>query len=422
MKKLVCLILAVIMIVGIIPISAVATSDTLYKALADGNITKTTASYDGYHFVAGTKAVWDGSLYTLTATATKVNKSYVAFAVTCTSKLSTAYVPADGYEVTVVTNYPDGFNSISGKSGQTINFVVNTAARDPFDYTSAAGGMQFFKIRVEKTFITDTTYSSNPYFADIVNSHEVYPGNSNYFSRVYVRDEHFLGYYVKPAYKINTNAIRVSQTAISLGINSYPLTVNYRIKGAKSWYKKSFAAGKNALLSGLKPNTVYQIQALCTTYYTDPESGVKKAVIDQVCNPFYLTTAINKVPYLAQVKVTNVKYGKQTIKGYWESDGDWHPTETFNTATYTLTLKMRAVPANVKGLVIKVGGATYYLKGRKGTYTTRMTFRAKGSVKGKKVACVLAYSSNTIGYSAVGIGSARSISYKLANSATNYKK
>ena len=430
MKKIIALVLAVIMLVSIVPVSAIAVGakeaekDKYLAGLADPTFTKTTANYDGYHFKVGTKAVWDCKLYTLSATVTKVNGNFAAFTIKFNSKVSEECTPIDGgwngYHIYAISNV----ESKEYAPSDTMTLIVNTAKIDPFASSSAAGGMQFIKIRVEKNAKDDffPIYSSNPYFADIVKNRKVYPENAGYFTEVNVEDTYALGYYVKPLYKINTNTIKVSFNAISFGTYAFPCHLYYRAKGAKTWAKKSFGKGKSWVLTGLKPNTVYEIKPVCVIPFKDPETGESKYVLDLVCNPFYLTTAIKQIPYLAQVKVSKVKYGKQTIKGYWESDGDWHPTETFNTATYTLTLKMKAVPVNVKGLVIKVGGATYYLKGRKGTYSTTMTFRAKGSVKGKKVAAVLAYSSNTIGYTAVGIGSARTIHYRLRNEVTNYKK
>lgn len=435
MKKIIALVLAVIMLVSIVPVSAIAVGakeaeqDKYLAGLADPTFTKTTANYDGYHFKVGTKAVWDCKLYTLSATVTKVNGNFAAFTIKFNSKVSEECTPIDGgwrgYHIYAFSNVESKEYSPS----DTMTLIVNTAKIDPFSSSSAAGGMQFIKIRVEKHAYDDDVfplYSGSTYFADIAKNRKVYPENAGSISEVYVEDTYALGYYVKPLYKINTNAIKVAYTAISFGTYAFPCHLYYRAKGAKTWAKKSFGAKKAWVLSGLKANTVYEIKPVCVIPFKDPETNESKYVLDLVCNPFYLTTAINQIPYLSAVKISGVKYGKKTIPAHWGNYSDgrvvWIPAETLNTCTYTLTLSMRAVPANAKGLYIKVGGAAYYLKGRKGTYSTRMTFQGKGNLKGKKIAAAIAYSSNTIGYAAVGIGSARTIHYRLRNEVTNYKK
>ena len=429
MKRTISLILALIMLVSMIPVSAIAVGEEAYyedmylDGLADPAYTKTTSNYDGYHFVVGTKAVWDCKLYTLTATVTKVSGNYAAFSIKFNSKIPEKYLKVDGgwygYHIYAISNYESKEYAPSEK----MTLIVNTAAKDPFDTSSAAGGMQFIKFRVEKCGKDDffSSYSGS-YYNDIAKNRRVYPENAGYFTEVYIEDTYALGYYVKPAYKLNTNAIKVSFNAISFGTYAFPCHLYYRVKGAKTWAKKSFAKNKSWVLTGLKANTVYEIKPVCVVAFNDPETGKSGYTLDLVCNPFYLTTAIKQIPYLAGVKISGVKYGKKTIPGYWESDGDWHPTETLNTCTYTITLSMRNVPANAKGLYIKVGGASYYLRGRKGTYSTKMTFQGRGNLKGKKIAASIAYSSNTIGYSAVGIGSARTINYRLRNEVTKYKK
>ena len=111
------------------------------------------------------------------------------------------------------------------------------------------------------------------------------------------------------------------------------------------------------------------------------------------------------------------------MKGYWENGNvKWHPAEKFNTCSYTITIKVKGVPKNAKGLYVKVGGATYFAKGRKTTYTFKMNYQHKKSVKGLGVKCNLYYASNVLGTRVFGFSPARGISYKLKNSVTKYKK
>lgn len=398
----------------------------LLEALADTSYRKSTENYNGMKFVAGTKAVWECSLYTLTATVTKVSGTIATFSIRLDTKLSDKYIKNTGYDVTAISNYPDGFCSQSGTAGETFTISVNTAKTDPLDYSAAAGGMQFLKISVKKTFKEDwfPVYSTDPNFAGVVANRAVYPENAGYFTEVDVEDIYALGYYVSPSYKLNTNSFNVSQTAITLGIYGFDATVQYKVKGAKKWTQKNFAKNKKITLSGLKANTVYEIQLLCKLPYTDPESGVKKYAVDIVGGKtFTLTTAINAKVQLSSVQISKVKYGTKTVKGYWENGNvKWHPAEKFNTCSYTITIKVKGVPKNAKGLYVKVGGATYFAKGRKTTYTFKMNYQHKKSVKGLGVKCNLYYASNVLGTRVFGFSPARAVSYKLKNSVTKYKK
>ena len=169
-------------------------------------------------------------------------------------------------------------------------------------------------------------------------------------------------------------------------------------------------------LTGLKAETTYDIHVLCKVYFTDPETNEKKYTVDQVTGIFNLTTLIKSKPAVTSIKVSKFKNGKKkTISGYWESDGDWHPTETFNTATYTVTVKVKSVPKKAKGLVLKVGGSTYYAKGNKKSYTFKLYYQDTKKISGKKMKASLSWSSNNIGKSYLGLSPAKSASYKIKN-------
>ena len=400
----------------------------LLEGLADPSYTKTVENYDGYHFVVGTKAVWDCKLYTLTATVTAVKKSVATFTLAFESKISEAYTAVNGgwhgYHIIANTNV----GSYDFSPDDTMRFDVNTAKVDPFGTSSAIGGTQFIEIRVEKNVKEDwfPVYSINDNFEAITKNRKVYPENAGYFTEVDLEDIHALSYYVSPTAKLNTNTMNVSQTAITLGSYGFDGIIKYRVKGAKSWSQKNVAKNKKITISGLKANTNYELQLLCKLPYTDIESGKKMYNLDVVGGKsFLLTTSINAKVQPASVQVSKVKYGTKTVKGYWETRSGkktvWHPAEKFNTATYTLTLKLKKVPKNAKGVYVKIGGSTYFLKGNKSTYSVKMTYQHKKSVKGLKVSANLYYVSNNIGGKAVGFSPAKTISYKLKNSITKYK-
>lgn len=431
MKKLLSFVLALIMLVSIVPFSAFAVGETAYyqdkylDGLADPSYTKNTEKYDGYHFVVGTKAVWDCKLYTLTAKVTKLAKNIATFEAAFESKIPEPYIELDsgwnGYHIIVNTNV----KSYEFYYGDKMQFEVNTAKVDPFSTSCAGGGTQFIEIRIEKDSKEDffPIYLGNPYYDNIAKNRNIYPENAGYFTEVKLCDTYALAYYVKPTYKLNTNSIGVNQKAIALGKYGFDSIVKYKVRGAKKWAEKNFAKGKKVTISGLKANTIYELQLLCKLPYTDRETGKKMYVIDIVGGKsFSITTSINVKPQLTQVTISKVKYGKKTVKGYWENGNvKWHPAETFNTCSYTMTIKLKNVPKNVKGLYWKQGGAAYYAKGRKGTYTFKLYYQTKKAIKGLKLSANLYYVSNTIGGKAVGFSPARAVSYKLKNSTTKYK-
>lgn len=436
MKKTLSLFLAIVMLLTSISLTAFAAPEpaTYYKdlylqGLADSKVTKTTENYDGYHFVKGTKATWDCKLYTLTATVTSLSNNIATFDVRFDSKIPASYCTLDGwygYYIHLASNLDsaDYFPSDNGN----MKLRVNVAKNDVFSESAAAGGTQFIKFKVEKTAKEDffPIYSSNKYYSEIVKNRDVYPENAGYFSEAKIYDEYVLGYYVKPTFKLATNSFSASKNAFYLGIYAFNGIVKYRVAGTSAWKQKAIVKNQKLYLTGLKANTSYVIQVLCKLPYKDIETGQSKYDLDIVGSQFTLTTALTSKPLLKQVKVYGVKYGKYTRKGYWETRSTggyvWHPAETFYTASYKVRVSLRNVPARAKGLYLKAGGYSAYQAGRKGTYTFSMTYQAKKPVKGKKLACNLYYSSNTINKSAVGFSPARGITYKIQNSTVNYKK
>ena len=381
--------------------------ELMLKGLADPTYRKTTANYKDNKFVVGTKAVWDCKLYTLTAKATKVSEKKVTFNVKFSSKLPTEYVGEKGYSINIGTKtyYPS----------DTINYTVDTSKSDGLS-TSGMYGKQFFKIRIERTQVIDPIiYSSNKYFADIVKNREVDPENSNYISRVYLSDTYTLAYILKPDFKLTKSSFKVTKSSFDLGTYGFSSVVKYRKKGASSWKSKSFSKNKKMSITGLSSGTTYEIKPYYKSSSTDPETGKKSTSTDLIGSTITLTTTINKKPQVTSVKISNIKYGTKTINGYWESDGDWHPTETFKTANYKITVKVKNVPKKANGLRLKIGSSYYYAKGNKKTYTYNVMYQAKSSVKGKKFTGTFAWSSNNVGNSPLGIGPGKKAAYKIKN-------
>ncbi|MBR3148875.1 MAG: hypothetical protein IKF64_01795 [Eubacterium sp.] len=393
-------------------------ANLLLAGLADPTYKKTTANYDGYRIVTGTKAVWDCKLYTLTATATGVSGSIVTFNMTFNSKIPEKYTKVNGgwngYHIKAVTNT----DSKEFSPDQKMQFTVDTSKVDPFDTSCAAGGTQFVNIRVTKNEKDAfPIYSSNPYFAGIQSKRDVYPKNSGSITEVNLEDNYYLSYYVKPDYKINANAISVSKNSIYLGNYGYESIIKYRAKGASNWNEKSFDKNTGINITGLKAGTTYEFQALCKVYYKNLETGQYKYDVDTAGGSFSLTTVINQKPKVTSVKVSKIKYGKKTIPAHWEyhsgSSPTWRKTQKLKTATYTITVKVKNVPKAAKGLRLKLGGAEYYAKGNKKTYKFKVTSYNAKKVKGIKVKGYFAWSSNNSGNYPFGVGPNKKTTYKI---------
>ena len=424
MKKALSILLVLVMLLVAVPVSVYAAADDtekweneFLKGLSDPAFTKKTEKYDGYHFKVGTKATWTCTLYTLTATVTKVKGNKATFSVKFKNNIPKEYRHDDmpqchKYEIMLYANSSwKTFND-----GDTMKYTVNTAVSDGLD-TSGITGMQFFKIAVRKSerYSIDVP-STNKYYKGIAKNREVEYGSGAHIVGFELEDVYTLGYYTSPDFVIYQNNYVVKKDSITLGTYPFESIVQYKVKGAKSWKEKTFKKNKKMSLTGLKADTTYQIHVLCKIYFTDPETKKKQYTVDQVTGIFDLTTIIKSKPPVTSIKVSKYKDGKKkTINGYWESDGDWHPTETFNTATYTVTVKVKSVPKNAKGLVLKVGGATYYAKGNKKSYTFKLSYQDTKKINGKKMKASFSWSSNNIGKSYLGLSPAKTATYKIKN-------
>ena len=435
MKKSLSLILALIMLVSAVPFTAYADSETDYKnlffqGLADPLYTKTTENYDGYKFVTGTKAVWDCKLYTLTAKVTKVSGSIATFNVTFNSKIPYEYLQTNatyGYQVKAFANSQIGSYSFNPSSTSSMKFTVDMSKTDSIG-TSAAGGMQFVKFEVYKQeHNTFALYGDNVYYQAIADfAKKSTRRDIEGIYDQYIDDEWALGYYVTPDYHIYKNNYRITKNSVTLGTYAFESVLQYRKKGEKAYKEKAVAKNKKMAISGLKAGTTYQLWPLCKIWYESPEpkatDGItpqKGYILDQVASPFYLSTSLTQKPKVKSIKVSKIKYGKKTIPAHWEDHANqpsvWRPTEKLNTASYTVTVKVKSVPKGAKGLALTIGGTRYYAKGNKKTYTFKLTYQDKKKIKGKKIKANFAYASNSVGKSPLGLGPAKKASYKIKN-------
>ncbi len=404
MKKTLSIMMAVIMLITIIPASVFAGTDykdLLLQGLADPTAKKATEKYDGYKFVKGSKITWDCKLYTLTAKVSKVSGSDVTFDINFSSKIPSSYMGSAEYYIDIGTSY--------FKQGAKMQYTLDTS--------EAHEGMNFLKIKVEKReILSEYLYSDSKYYQAIRKNRETHPDSTNYIDTCWIEDVYYLSYYDKPDVNLNTDYFKVSKKSISLGKYTFATVILHRKKGEKKWKETAFAANKEIVFKGLKPGTVYEFTPLFSLPFDDPETGQKKKVVDKLGKPFYLVTVFNKKPKISSVKVTKIKFGKRNMAGYWETHSDgrlaWHPAETFNTATYTVKVKVKNAPKGIKGLYMKSGSVGYFKKGKK-TYTFKMYYQDKKSLKGKKMSFKFAYASNSFGNKAIGIGPSKTVKYKL---------
>ncbi len=80
-----------------------------------------------------------------------------------------------------------------------------------------------------------------------------------------------------------------------------------------------------------------------------------------------------------------------------------------------MTVKLKSVPKNAKGLVLKVGGSTYYATGNKKSYTFKMYYQDKKKIQGKKMKANFYWSNNTISKAPLGLSPAKVANYKIKN-------
>ena len=429
MKKALSLLLAAVMLICCVPVTVYASDDDqiyyqeeLFRGLADPSFTKETTNYDGYHFKVGTKSTWECVLYTLSAEVTAVKGKKATFRVIFNNHIAPSYPGGSDYEIQLYANSEwDSFYTGSNQS-YAVNYTVDTAKADGL--STSGSGMEFFRIKVKRSDKNKYTIpTSNKYFEGIKNNREVEYGGGGAIIGVTLEDTYTLGYYPGHDFVIYKYNYKVTKSAITLGTYGFASVVQYRAKGASKWKEKSFAANKKMSFSKLKAGTVYQFHVLCKLYFTDPETPDKKQyILDEVTGIFNLTTSISRKPKVTSVKISKFKNGKKkTIPGYWESDGDWHPTETFNTATYTVTVKVKSAPKNVKGMRLKLGNAVYYSKGRKKSYTFKVKYQDKKKIKGKKIKSFFAWSSNSVGSSPLGLSPSKTVTYRIRNGTTKVK-
>ena len=409
MKKALSIILTMAMIVTAFPMSLQAGTgqsdqDLFFEGLANPKATQTTKNYDGYKFVVGSKSTWDCKLYTLTATASKISGTKVTFDVTFKNKISESYAKTSDYSVDV------GWKTF--KANEKIQYTL--------DLEEAHEGMNFLKLKVNRHERNKfTIYPSNQYYDAIRKNRKVAPEGVNYIDEYWLEDVYALSYYKRPDLYLNTNYFQVKSKSISLGTYTFKTIVYYKAKTDKKWKQKTFKMNQKIQFKGLKAGKTYYFRALFALPYEDPIDGKKKEVVDSLQDTFYLTTIINKKPKVASVKISKAKFGRKKIDGYWETHADsrsvWHRSETMNTATYTVKVKLKNVPKDIRGLYLKSNNASYFQKGKKKTYTFKMYYQDRKKLKGKKMTFQFAYASNAFNNKPVGIGPYKKVKYKLKN-------
>ncbi|MBQ9155392.1 MAG: fibronectin type III domain-containing protein [Eubacterium sp.] len=164
------------------------------------------------------------------------------------------------------------------------------------------------------------------------------------------------------------------------GLNGGLFCLSVKAKGASSWSSippKSGVSGYNTLkLTGLKPNTTYQVRAFYSKdlgegwSYTGDATGSYSKIVT-------IKTGPKAKPPVKSIKISGAKVKKVKILGKWYK-GKWYKSYYVYETTFKVTVTMKKKPG-CAGIYI----GKKLVKGNKKKYTAKFT--ESGKMKGKKV-------------------------------------
>lgn len=156
----------------------------------------------------------------------------------------------------------------------------------------------------------------------------------------------------------NRTYVSASYNSIMIMKTYDDFTLFYRKSGDKKWKKTNcnFESDFNLqkkTIKKLEPNTVYELRSQKTMKVKD-EDGNTKTITGPYSQTYKVRTGANEKPVVTSVKVSNVK--KYTIehKGHYEYHGTtkvWVKPWTEKGTSYSVTIKVKALPKNAVGLV-----------------------------------------------------------------------
>lgn len=350
--------------------NAAQLDELIRDALQNGESKIYTSAYDGKGLSAGnektrTELLYNRPLYQLRVWCEKIENGKVTFHAEVFDKAADNGMDenAPGYirgiEYSICDVYYLGENGYE----QTADGVSNKKSVDfTIDFSDMARGCNYIRFKL---------YQFAP---DRFNLDE------------YVQEEPI-------CFNLNVTTLPVSgwmsadKSSITLGtvdavtaggnVQENGINVQYRVKGAKSWSKKSFKAGKTIKLTGLKANTIYEwkLQHYMKSKRHDDGST---DTITQDWNSTTTRTGVSSKPAVKSVKCSGIKYTKHQTNGQWVH-GTWYPAKTWYTTDYTIKVTFKSIPKGVVGIMTD-GNIKCKLSGK--TITVKQSFT--GKVKGKK--------------------------------------
>ena len=371
-KKALSLLLAVLLLTSTLMFAAVpanaADQWTALKAGLDNfTVKETGTNYDKVNIKAGSAVTFDTPLYTLTIKISAIKGAEATVQTVMKQKIGD-----NMFHVTYMSfsgrDHRDG-DFVSEKDGVSTNTLDLSNIQDGVCYIS-------FTVRssIGYQFNSQSDYRQ---YSDKISEFEQY--HTYYFQNV--PNISLSGQNLKAT----TNAITVGTAykSYSNGVTASGTILYYKAKDAKKWSSKTFAAGKAMTIKKLKAGTVYQFKAQIFVKTVSPED--EKTVLTakgNISKVLAVRTGFGTAPEIKSVKISGAKTRKVHVDGYWETDGDWHPSYDYTITDYKLTITLKSAPKGMQG--IKVTGAhssglALWAKG------TGKTFTLNASAAGNKI-------------------------------------
>ncbi len=384
-KKVLSVLLAVLllastMMFAAVPADAAGKWETLKAGLDKFTVRETGKNYDKVQLKPGSAVTFDTPLYALTVKIAAIKGAEATVQTVMKQKIGD-----DMFKVTFLDVSNQNGDFVSPKNGVSSNKV---------DLTKIGEGVCYFRFTVRSEigyeFNNESDYSS---YRDKIEYFEA--KHTFYFQNV--PNLELTGMNLKAT----TNVITVgtafksySQSAVASGTILY-----YKAANAKKWSSKTFAGGKPMTIKKLKAGTVYQFKAAIFVKSLSPEDG--KTVITakgNVSKVLGVRTGFSKAPEIQSIKASGAKTKKIHVDGYWETDGDWHPSYDYTVTTYKLTVTLKSAPKGMQGIMVKGAHSTglpLWAKGTGKTFTINAS--ASGNVIGKNVKIGVCTYANSFG-------------------------
>ena len=376
-KKALSLLLAVLLLASTLTFAAVPASaadswTTLKAGLDNFSVKEIGTNYDKVNIKAGSAVTFDTPLYALTVKIAAIDKQGQATVQTVMKQK----VDEGLFHVT--------YMSFSGRDHADGDFVSekNGVSSNTVDLSNIQDGVCFISFTVRSNigyqFNSQSDYRQ---YSDRISDFEQY--HTYYFQNV--PNIALSGQNLKAT----TNAITVGTAykSYSNGVTASGTILYYKAKDAKKWSSKAFAGGKPMTVKKLKAGTVYQFKAAIFVKSLSPEDGktviTAKGNVSKVLN---VRTGFAKAPEIQSIKASGAKTKKIHVDGYWETDGDWHPSYDYTVTTYKLTITLKSAPQGMQGIMVTgahSSGLPLWAKGTGKTFTINAS--ASGNVIGKSV-------------------------------------